>query len=128
LAASVALSVGKIAADLSRRASPSPGPCLPPKAADGDFYDVIPLGGDRWAYFLGDVCGKGAETTAGTSLTRCTVRVAAQHHSNPVDVLAALNSALLLDSSIGNRYCPISVGADRTPGLSNFLPQTWMTL
>ncbi|TJZ99122.1 SpoIIE family protein phosphatase [Actinacidiphila oryziradicis] len=64
------------------------------------------------AYFLGDVCGKGAETTAGTSLIRCTVRVAAQYHSNPVDVLAALNSALLLDSSIGSRYCPISVGAD----------------
>jgi hypothetical protein len=38
--------------------------------------------------------------------------VAAQHHSNPVDVLAALNSALLLDSSIGSRYCPISVGAN----------------
>ena len=26
----------------------------------GDFYDLFPLADDRWGFFLGDVCGKGA--------------------------------------------------------------------
>lgn len=78
-----------------------------PRDVGGDFYDVFPLGGGRWAFFLGDVCGKGAEAAAVTSLTRYTLREAAQHHNHndPTDVLDALNSALLLDSSVGSRYC-----------------------
>ncbi|MFJ4648282.1 PP2C family protein-serine/threonine phosphatase [Streptomyces bobili] len=26
----------------------------------GDFYDVFPVDASRWAFFLGDVCGKGS--------------------------------------------------------------------
>ncbi|MGW0561495.1 PP2C family protein-serine/threonine phosphatase [Streptomyces sp. NPDC003016] len=81
-----------------------------PRDVGGDFYDVFPLGGDRWAFFLGDVCGKGAEAAAVTSLTRYTLREAAQHHSDPIDVLDALNSALLLDPSVGSRYCTCVFG------------------
>jgi phosphoserine phosphatase RsbU/P len=36
----------------------------------GDFYDLFRLADDRWAFFLGDVCGKGAEAAAMTSLVR----------------------------------------------------------
>ncbi len=81
-----------------------------PRDVGGDFYDVFPLGGQRWAFFLGDVCGKGAEAAAVTSLTRYTLREAAQHHENPTEVLNALNSALLLDPSIGSRYCTCVFG------------------
>ncbi|MFJ4952723.1 PP2C family protein-serine/threonine phosphatase [Streptomyces sp. NPDC088760] len=82
-----------------------------PRDVGGDFYDVFPLGGDRWAFFLGDVCGKGAEAAAVTSLTRYTLREAAQHHDDPTDVLYALNSALLLDPSMGSRYCTCVFGS-----------------
>ncbi|MGW7314873.1 PP2C family protein-serine/threonine phosphatase [Streptomyces sp. NPDC054865] len=83
-----------------------------PRDVGGDFYDVFPLGGGKWAFFLGDVCGKGAEAAAVTSLARYTLREAAQHHNDnePTDVLDALNSALLLDVSIGTRYCTCVFG------------------
>ncbi|MGX1887655.1 PP2C family protein-serine/threonine phosphatase [Streptomyces sp. NPDC055287] len=83
-----------------------------PRDVGGDFYDVFPLGGGKWAFFLGDVCGKGAEAAAVTSLARYTLREAAQHHNDndPTDVLDALNSALLLDVSIGSRYCTCVFG------------------
>ncbi|MFF8605665.1 PP2C family protein-serine/threonine phosphatase [Streptomyces sp. NPDC015346] len=81
-----------------------------PRDVGGDFYDVFPLGGGRWAFFLGDVCGKGAEAAVVTSLTRYTLRAAAQHHTDPTDVLADLNTALLLDPSVGSRYCTCVFG------------------
>ncbi|GAA2980675.1 PP2C family protein-serine/threonine phosphatase [Streptomyces fulvorobeus] len=76
----------------------------------GDFYDVFPLEGGRWALFLGDVCGKGAEAAAVTSLTRYTLRAAAQLNPDPVSVLSALNTALLFDVSAGSRYCTAVFG------------------
>lgn len=81
-----------------------------PRDVGGDFYDVFPLGSSRWAFFIGDVCGKGAEAAVVTSLTRYTLREAAQHHTDSTAVLDALNSALLLDPSIGSRYCTCVFG------------------
>ncbi|MFD3872086.1 PP2C family protein-serine/threonine phosphatase [Streptomyces sp. NPDC058623] len=76
----------------------------------GDFYDVFPLDGGRWALFLGDVCGKGAEAAAVTSLTRYTLRAAAQIDSDPVTVLESLNTALLSDVAAGSRFCTAVFG------------------
>ncbi|WP_327298985.1 MULTISPECIES: GAF domain-containing SpoIIE family protein phosphatase [unclassified Streptomyces] len=81
-----------------------------PRDVGGDFYDVFALGGERWAFFLGDVCGKGAEAAAVTSLTRYTLRAAAGHHDEPADVLAELNGALLGDTSLGSRFCTCVFG------------------
>ncbi|MGK5632622.1 PP2C family protein-serine/threonine phosphatase [Streptomyces sp. URMC 123] len=81
-----------------------------PRDVGGDFYDVFPLGGGRWAFFLGDVCGKGAEAAAVTSLTRYTLRAAALLDASPTAVLEALNTALLLDPAIGTRYCTAVFG------------------
>ncbi|MEV5886597.1 GAF domain-containing SpoIIE family protein phosphatase [Streptomyces sp. NPDC052020] len=71
----------------------------------GDFYDVFPLPEGKWAFFLGDVCGKGAEAATITSLARHTLRAAAQHTDDPVAVLEALNGALLADVWAGSRFC-----------------------
>jgi sigma-B regulation protein RsbU (phosphoserine phosphatase) len=83
----------------------------------GDFYDLFPLGGGRWCFFLGDVCGKGPEAAAVTSLTRSTLRAAALHDPEPISMLGTLHTALQErytgDSS---RYCTVVVGilaADR---------------
>ncbi|MGW7787684.1 MULTISPECIES: PP2C family protein-serine/threonine phosphatase [Streptomyces] len=81
-----------------------------PRHVGGDFYDVFPLDGGRWAFFLGDVCGKGPEAAAVTSLTRYTLRAAALIDPDPDTVLHALNSALLLDPAVGTRYCTAIFG------------------
>ncbi|CAM3484743.1 PP2C family protein-serine/threonine phosphatase [Kibdelosporangium persicum] len=60
----------------------------------GDFYDLFPLADDRWAFFLGDVSGKGAAAAVVTSLTRYTMRASAVHNPDPVAVLRDLNAVL----------------------------------
>ncbi|MGW6540881.1 SpoIIE family protein phosphatase [Streptomyces sp. NPDC055051] len=61
----------------------------------GDFYDVFPLGDDRWAFLLGDVCGRGAIAATTTALVRHTARAVAPLLPGPEDVVAAVNRALV---------------------------------
>ncbi|MFF8293175.1 PP2C family protein-serine/threonine phosphatase [Streptomyces sp. NPDC016309] len=82
-----------------------------PVRLGGDFYDLFPLDGDRWAFFLGDVCGKGPQAAAVTSLTRYTLRAAALHDPDPVAVLATLNTVLHERYAAGDpRYCTAVFG------------------
>jgi sigma-B regulation protein RsbU (phosphoserine phosphatase) len=60
----------------------------------GDFYDLFPLAHDKWGFFLGDVCGKGAGAAAVTSLTRYTLRAAAVFDDDPLAVLHNLHAVL----------------------------------
>ncbi|WP_069741514.1 SpoIIE family protein phosphatase [Streptomyces sp. EN23] len=60
----------------------------------GDFYDLFPLAGGGWGFFMGDVRGKGADAAVVTSLARYTLRAAAVSDPVPVRVLANLNTAL----------------------------------
>ncbi|MCM2422765.1 SpoIIE family protein phosphatase [Streptomyces sp. RKAG293] len=82
-----------------------------PDLLGGDFYDLFPLGADRWAFFLGDVCGKGPQAAAVTSLTRYTLRAAALHDPDPVTVLTTLNTVLHERYTSGDtRYCTAIFG------------------
>ncbi|MFD5129760.1 PP2C family protein-serine/threonine phosphatase [Streptomyces olindensis] len=76
----------------------------------GDFYDVFPLDGGRWAFFLGDVCGKGPEAATVTALARHTLRAAAQIDPDPVSILSTLNTVLLTDVTAGSRFCTLLFG------------------
>ncbi len=78
----------------------------------GDFYDVFPLDGKRFAFFLGDVCGKGPQAAAVTSLTRYTLRAAALHDPDPVAALTTLNHVLHERYTGGGdpRYCTAVFG------------------
>ncbi|MCE6998325.1 SpoIIE family protein phosphatase [Saccharothrix sp. S26] len=77
----------------------------------GDFYDVFPLGGDRWGFFLGDVCGKGPEAAVLTSLTRYALRAAAVNDADPVAVLTTLNTVMLHQRRPGApRFCTVIFG------------------
>jgi sigma-B regulation protein RsbU (phosphoserine phosphatase) len=60
----------------------------------GDFYDLFPIAHDKWAFFIGDVSGKGAGAAAVTSLTRYTLRAAAVFDADPVAVLQNLHVVL----------------------------------
>ncbi|SHM36870.1 PP2C family protein-serine/threonine phosphatase [Actinacidiphila paucisporea] len=82
----------------------------------GDFYDLFPLDKGRWGFFLGDVCGKGPEAAAVTSLIRYTLRAAFLVDSDPVHTLATLNAALH-ERFTGSdpRYCTAIAGT-LTPG------------
>ncbi|MFI8876869.1 SpoIIE family protein phosphatase [Streptomyces sp. NPDC055243] len=82
-----------------------------PDLLGGDFYDLFPLGAGRWAFFLGDVCGKGPQAAAVTSLTRYTLRAAALHDADPITVLTTLNTVLHERYTSGDtRYCTAIFG------------------
>jgi sigma-B regulation protein RsbU (phosphoserine phosphatase) len=75
----------------------------------GDFYDLFPLTGGRWAVTLGDVCGKGAPAASLTSFIRYTLRALAAHHDDPVRVLAELNAAMIAEQSLDAlpKFCTV---------------------
>jgi len=112
--------VARVAQTLQQSLLPSRLPTVPgldaatfyqPLSRDevgGDFYDMFPLGGDRWGAFVGDVCGKGVRAAALTSLVRYSLRAAAAIEPGPAEVLADLNTAVLLDPERDDlSYCTV---------------------
>ncbi|MFE9674410.1 PP2C family protein-serine/threonine phosphatase [Streptomyces sp. NPDC006259] len=86
-----------------------------PDRLGGDFYDLFPIDGKRFAFFLGDVCGKGPQAAAVTSLTRYTLRAAALHDPDPVSALSTLNKVLHERYTGGDpRYCTAIFGTLET--------------
>ncbi|WP_060905581.1 PP2C family protein-serine/threonine phosphatase [Streptomyces scabiei] len=83
-----------------------------PDRLGGDFYDLFPIDDKRFAFFLGDVCGKGPQAAAVTSLTRYTLRAAALHDPEPVSALSTLNTVLQerYTGSGDPRYCTVIFG------------------
>ncbi len=82
-----------------------------PDEVGGDFYDVFPLDGQAWGFFLGDVSGKGAGAAAVTSLTRYTLRAAAVFDRDPISVLQNLNAVLLPEFRGDDpRFCTVVYG------------------
>ncbi|WP_244164734.1 PP2C family protein-serine/threonine phosphatase [Rhodococcoides fascians] len=77
----------------------------------GDFYDLFPLDGRTWGFFLGDVSGKGPGAAVVTSLTRYSLRAAAVFDRDPVTVLHNLNTVLHHEFR-GNdpRFCTVVYG------------------
>jgi serine phosphatase RsbU (regulator of sigma subunit) len=109
----------RVARTLSRMLLPAKLPALPgisaaawltPASADevsGDFYDVFPVGDGDWVAVLGDVCGKGAEAAAVTSLARYAARVTALDSPDPMHIAAVANQALIEDPS--DLFCTMAV-------------------
>ncbi|WP_234788792.1 PP2C family protein-serine/threonine phosphatase [Mycolicibacterium iranicum] len=75
----------------------------------GDFYDLFSLGGNRWAFFIGDVLGHGVDAAVVTSLIRYTLRSAALHYDNPTSGLYELNAVLLREVE-PRRFCTVHFG------------------
>ncbi len=82
-----------------------------PDEVGGDFYDLFRLPDGRWAFFLGDVCGKGVRAAAVTARARYTLRAAAVFDPSPVAVLGNLNTVLCQDADAGaGDYCTVIFG------------------
>ncbi|MEU4622014.1 SpoIIE family protein phosphatase [Actinoplanes sp. NPDC023801] len=77
----------------------------------GDFYDLFPLAGNRWGFFLGDVCGKGLAAAATSSAARYTLRTASAYEPDPAAVLTHLNDVLYQGyQSPSHRHCTVILG------------------
>ena len=88
------------------RTAPSPatprrlelaGRCLPAAGYEtgGDWYDVIPLPGDRTALIVGDVMGHGPQAAAGMARLSAAAYALADVDLPPSDVLRQLNRTAL---------------------------------
>jgi phosphoserine phosphatase RsbU/P len=73
----------------------------------GDFYDVFPLGENRWGLVVGDVCGHGVEAAKLTSLVRYSLRSAAVRHRDPAQVMVEVDAAIRADSLNGARFATV---------------------
>jgi serine phosphatase RsbU (regulator of sigma subunit) len=60
----------------------------------GDFYDLFPIGGQRWCFLLGDVMGSDPEAMFFTGLARHLVRMLARENPGAGNVLGKLNAAV----------------------------------
>jgi sigma-B regulation protein RsbU (phosphoserine phosphatase) len=68
---------------------------LPMSAVGGDFYDLIPLEGDRLGIVVGDVSGHGVPAALFMAMTVTLLRAEACHNCSPREVLRGVNRHLL---------------------------------
>jgi PAS domain S-box-containing protein len=64
----------------------------------GDFYDAFTIGEGYWGIAIGDVCGKGPDAAALTSLVRYTLRALAGR--DPAAVLTQLHEIVVRDPAL----------------------------
>lgn len=69
----------------------------PAREVGGDFYDVIPLPGDRVGFVIGDVTDKGVPAALVMAATRSVLRATAARLVDPGVVLEAVNEHLVPD-------------------------------
>lgn len=86
----------------------------------GDWYDVVDLGGESYAYVIGDVVGRGLEAVATMAQLRQSLRMLLIDGRKPADALAALG---LVSDSDNAALCATILCAvvDRTSPTIDFL-------
>jgi PAS domain S-box-containing protein len=73
----------------------------------GDFYDLFATGSSCVAV-IGDVCGKGVEAAALTSLLRHSLRALAREGPRPSAALARLNEAIIAERGLEPRFSTVA--------------------
>jgi sigma-B regulation protein RsbU (phosphoserine phosphatase) len=89
----------ELAAEIQRSLLPAPRPApfpiyginVPARTVSGDFFDILPLSGERYAFCLGDVSGKGMNAAILMSKTASLYRCLAREGGGPGALLARLN-------------------------------------
>lgn len=80
----------------------------------GDFYDLFLVADQSWGLVIGDVCGKGPDAAAVTALARYTTRAAAMQVVQPMEILGALNEAIL-EQTPDERYATVAYARVEPP-------------
>jgi serine phosphatase RsbU (regulator of sigma subunit) len=71
--------------------------CIPARETGGDFYDVLPLGDERFGISVGDVSGKSLPAAMLMAVARSIVRSEALDHALPEDVMGQTNTLIAQD-------------------------------
>lgn len=71
--------------------------CVPARETGGDFFDVLPLGHDRFGLSIGDVSGKSLPAAMLMAVARSIVRSEALDHALPEDVMCQANMLIAQD-------------------------------
>lgn len=64
----------------------------------GDYYDFLPLGPRRLAFFIGDISGKGLAAAVYTALAKYTLRAFAAQGMSPQEVVSRANTVLVRET------------------------------
>jgi serine phosphatase RsbU (regulator of sigma subunit) len=73
----------------------------------GDFYDVVPVGPERWLVTIGDVCGKGARAAARTGLVRDVLRALVREGRPLVRAIEMLND-VMVEAADPQQFCTLA--------------------
>ncbi len=70
------------------------GVMVPATEVGGDYYDIIPLSGDRVAIAIADVSGHGVGAGILSAMTKSALRTELSHNADPPTLLHNLNDAI----------------------------------
>lgn len=73
----------------------------PAREVGGDYYDVIPFGGDKTGFVVGDVSGKGVPAAFIMTMARSIIHSEASPEFSSVDILKKLNATIYPDMRDG---------------------------
>jgi predicted ATPase/class 3 adenylate cyclase len=94
----------------------------PAHLTSGDFYDFIPLPGNRLGILIGDVADKGMGAALFMTLSRTLIRTYARDLSDrPEEVFASVNRRMLEDSSVGLFVTAFYGVLDMERGVMNYV-------
>ena len=65
--------------------------CVPAMEVGGDYYDFLPLPGQKWLLLLGDVSGKGVKAAFYMTLTKGVLHAIASSENDHTQILMRLN-------------------------------------
>ncbi len=112
----------RVARDIQERLFPTAPPKLagfeisgrsePAFAAGGDYFDYLPMAGERWGVVIGDVTGHGIGPALLMAETRAYLRVLAMSHEDLGEILTHANRVLAEDIGIERFITMLLVSLD----------------
>jgi sigma-B regulation protein RsbU (phosphoserine phosphatase) len=79
----------------------------PAQFIGGDYYDFVPLQGDRWGIAIGDVCGKGISAALLMASLQASLRAQAMHTHSDLSTLISGVDRLVLAASPRHLYASL---------------------